>query len=162
MDAISPASLDLAKRLLARESARTKNSGKGPGVAFPPPAAKVCDKLRTVLTTFAGIAGFRSLLTRALTLAAARTPELKGVTVDPDASLLGIESVESKKMNGAAKEWEEVLVAQLLDLLVTFVGEGLMHQLVRQAWPDLPAGPLRSRTQSRTQSRIQSRYQEKS
>ncbi len=150
MDWIFPASRDLARRLLARESAREKNPGRGLAAAPVPPAARVCDKLRTVLTTFAGVAGFRSLLTRALTLAATHTPELKEVTVNADGSLSGLDSVESGKKKSAPQEWEEVLVAQLLDLLVTFVGEGLMHQLVRQAWPDLPASPFRSRTEDKS------------
>ncbi len=149
MNSISPASRDLARRLLAWESARGKNSATGPGGTPVPPASRVCNKLRRVLTTFAGIAGFRSLLTRALTLSTARAPELKGVGVNPDATLLGIENVEGGKKKAAAQEWEEVLVAQLLDLLVTFVGEGLMQQLVRQAWPDLPAGQVRSRNQDK-------------
>jgi len=150
MDSISSTSRDLARRLLARESARGKNSGTGRGGTLVSPSARVCDKLRTVLTTFAGVAGFRSLLTRTLTLAAAQAAELKGVTVMPDGSLSGIDSIESGNSKGAAREWEQILVAQLLDLLVTFVGEGLMHQLVRQAWPDLPAGHLRLRTEDRT------------
>jgi hypothetical protein len=152
MDSISPASRDLARRLLAKESARGKNSGAG-GTALPP-AVRVCEKIRTVLTTFAGVAGSRSLLARAVTLAAARAPGLKGVTVMPDGSLSGVERVDNGKIGsgkkGVAGGWEEVLVAQLLDLLVTFVGEGLMLQLVRQAWPDLPAGELRSISERET------------
>ena len=147
MDSISLASRDLASRLLAREAARDKQSRTGPDTASSTPAARVCDKLRTVLVTFAGVAGFRSLLTRALTLAARRAPQLTSVTVNLDGSLSGLDSIEGGKIEDANREWEEVLVAQLLDLLVTFVGEGLMHQLVRQACPDLPAGLVRSRTE---------------
>mgnify|MGYP007080463154 CR=1 FL=1 len=150
MGSTSPTSRALARRLLAKEVARGEKSLTEGGAASVPSAARVCDKLRKVLTTFAGNAGFRSLLTRALTLAAARAPELEGVTVMLDGSLSGIDRVESGKKKGAAQEWEEVLVAQLLDLLVTFVGEGLMHQLVRQAWPDRPAVQIRSRTEDRS------------
>jgi len=147
MQSISPASRDLARRLLARELARRKNAGTDPSADPVPTAARVCDKLRAVLVTFAGIAGFRSLLTRALTLAAVGHPELKGLRVNPDGSLSGIEDGESGEKTAATQECDVALVAQLLDLLVTFVGEGLTHQLVSQAWPDLHAGPLRSRTQ---------------
>jgi len=150
MAAISPASRSLARRLLAIELSRARKSSASPAEVPVPPAARVCDKLRAVLITFAGVAGFRSLLTRALTLAAARAPELKGVTANPDASLAGLEGVIGGKKKAAAQEWEEVLVTQLLDLLVTFVGEGLMHQMVRQAWPDLPVGPLRSKTEDKS------------
>jgi len=144
MDSISPTSRDLARRLLAKEAARAKNSGTGTSTTPVPPAVRVCDKLRTVLVTFAGIAGFRSLLTRALTLSAARMPELKGVTVQEDGSLSGFENIASSKKKNAVEDWEEMLVGKLLDLLVTFVGETLMLQLVSQAWPNLLANQIRS------------------
>ena len=153
MDSISLPSTDLARRLLASEPARVKNWGTEPGAAPLPRAVRVCDKLRTVLTTFAGVAGFRSLLARALTLAAARVPELKNVTVLKDGSLSGFQNIESGKKNGSAREaagWEQVLVAQLLDLLITFIGEILMLQLVSQAWPDLPVGQLSSVTENKS------------
>jgi len=141
----------LARRLLALEAAKGPNTPGGRGRAVHAEStARVCEKLRATLTAFAGAAGFRSLLSRALTLAAAQAPELKDVTVLEDGSLWGIENVESGKKNAEAQEWDQVLVAQLLDLLVTFVGEGLMHQLVRQAWPNLPGGPLRSRTEHKS------------
>jgi len=119
------------------------------GAASPPPLARVCDKLRAVLTTFAGVAGFRSLLARALTLAAARAPELAGVTVLEDGSLAGLESMGGGRKKSGAGDAEQLLVAQLLDLLVTFVGETLMLQMVSQAWPDLLASQSRSSTQDK-------------
>jgi len=150
MGSISPSTLHLARHMLAQEAARGKKTDSG--ASGPPghPAVLVCEKLRTVLTAFAGVAGFRSLLSRALTLAAAKAPALKGVAVNADGSLSGIEHVESGKSNSAAPEWEEVLVAHLLDLLVTFVGEGLTHQFVSQAWPALPAGTIRSKTEDKS------------
>lgn len=150
MTSNSPASRDLARRLLAFEIARGESAGWGPAAASAPPAALVFGKLRAVMVTFAGIAGFRSLLTRALKLAVRLAPELKGVTVNADGSLAGLESVESEKRDGAPQEWEETLITQLLDLLVTFVGEGLMLQMVTQAWPDLLAGQIRSRTEDKS------------
>jgi len=150
MNSISPTSRNLARHLLATELARGKNSSTGPGAAFLPPAARVCDKLRTVLTVFAGIAGFRSLLTRALTLAAASAPELKGVAVMPDGSLSGIGEVRTGQGKRAALDWEQILVAQLLELLVAFIGEVLMLQLVSQAWPGLPASQLRLRPENKS------------
>jgi hypothetical protein len=44
--------------------------------------------------------------------------------------------VESAKLNKAEiANGEAVLIAQLLDLLVTFIGEALTLRLLQDAWP---------------------------
>lgn len=139
----SPASLDLARRLLALEAAQGKTP-EGVGSLREVHAVRVCEKLRAVLTAFAGSAGFRSLLTRALALAKAQQASLGPVQILEDGSLRGLERVDGAKSKGAGGQ---VLVAQLLDLLVIFIGEPLTLQLVRSAWPDIPAGTLRSSTE---------------
>jgi hypothetical protein len=143
MSSVSPASLALARRLLALEAAR-ENSSAGVGGRLVD-TVRVCEKLRSVLTAFAGTAGFRSLLTRALALAKAQEPSLAGLQVLEDGSLAGFEKVGAEKSKGAAGG--QVLVAQLLDLLIVFIGEPLTLQLVRSAWPDAPASAIRSRTE---------------
>ncbi len=151
MNSASPTSLDLARGLFALEAARGKNSGgRGSGGTAASPAdhaVRVCEGLREVLTAFAGTAGFRSLLTRALTLAKAQEHSLAAVQVLEDGSLAGLEKVRGESSTGASEgAGGQVLVAQLLDLLVIFIGEPLTLQLLRSAWPDVPAGALRSRT----------------
>ncbi len=158
MNLASSTSLDLARRLLAEEAARGKNSG-GRGSAEPAAsqadhAVRVCEGLREVLTAFAGTAGFRSLLTRALTLAKSQERSLAAVQVLEDGSLAGLEALRTKNVRGTTKKADsetsgdtggEILVAYLLDLLVIFIGEPLTLQLVRSAWPDVPTSALRSR-----------------
>ena len=98
-----------------------------------PARALVAEKLRRPLVTLTGIAGFRSLLARALTLAKAQAPALNIVQIEPDGSLAGFGNDEAQ-----IEEAGLMLIAQLLGLLVTFIGERLMLTLVRDAWPDLP------------------------
>ncbi len=153
MNPASPASLKLASVLLALEATRAKNSGGRESATSATKradhAVRVCEKLRSVLTTFAGSAGFRSLLTRALTLAKAQEHSLAAVHVLEDGSLRGLAQVGGKSSAGAretAAVGGQVLVAYLLDLLIILIGEPLMHQLVRSAWPNAPTSVLRSKT----------------
>ncbi len=119
---------ELAQQLLAYEGAR-----ENVGEANVPLLALVVEKLRRPLVTLAGIAGFRSLLARALTLAKTQTTKLEGVQIEPDGSLSGLgDNAVQIEESGAT------LVAQLLSLLVTFIGEHLMLTLVRDAWPNFP------------------------
>jgi hypothetical protein len=90
----------------------------------------VCDKLRRPLTTLAGAAGFRSLLARALSLAKQESPLLGAWEVKPDGSLQGL--------NGEAAQPGAVLIAQLIGLMITFIGESLTLRLLHDVWLDLP------------------------
>jgi len=91
---------------------------------------RVCDKLRRPLTTLAGAAGFRSLLARALTLAKQESPALGAWEVKPDGSLQGL--------NGEAARSGAVLIAHLIGLMITFIGEYLTLRLLHDVWLDLP------------------------
>src|SRR5450432_1917934 len=68
-----PKSRHLAQRLLTYEVAG-ENSGPAESAAF-----RVCERLRQPLITLAGVAGFRSLLSRALTLARAEARSASAV-----------------------------------------------------------------------------------
>ena len=96
---------------------------------------RVCAKLGTSLTQFAGPEGFESLVRRALALARADYPELESVTLKPGGSLEGLEAVAADTRNGGPKA-AAGMIAHLLGLLVTFIGEALTLRLVREAWPD--------------------------
>ncbi len=108
---------NVARRLIALEAARAGSTGAG--------TVRVCDKLRVPIAKLAGVAGYRSLLSRAVALAKAEVPALAGVQVRADGTLEG-----SDRTGGVE------IVAQLLALLVTFIGEPLTRTLVRDAWPD--------------------------
>lgn len=120
---------DFARRLVAYEAAERNPSGADAPVAF-----RVSEKLRRPLSTLAGVTGFRSLLARALTLAKSEDHSLSTVHVKPDGSLDGLNELH----NDEAEEAGVMLIAHLLGLLATFIGESLMLSLVREAWPELP------------------------
>ncbi|MEO6751492.1 MAG: hypothetical protein ABIP85_06920 [Chthoniobacteraceae bacterium] len=98
---------------------------------------RVCAKLRGPLGKLMGIAGFRSLLSRALVLAAAEVPWLAALQIEADGSLEGLNELEVQLDWPATAEGEIVLVAQLLGLLVTFIGAGLTVRLLHDIWPEL-------------------------
>jgi hypothetical protein len=91
--------------------------------------SRVCDKLRRPFATLAGIAGFRSLLARALTLAKQESPDLRVWEVMPDGSLEGL--------NGEAVQSGAVLITHLIGLMITFIGESLTLRLLQDVWPDV-------------------------
>jgi hypothetical protein len=118
----SPKIRELAQRLLAYEGAGENE----------PTLALVVEKLRRPLVTFAGIAGFRSLLARAVRLAKTQTPGLEGVQIEADGSLAGLDDHQVQIGDAGV-----MLIAELLGLLDTFIGHRLMLTLMRDAWPDL-------------------------
>jgi len=121
----TPKTRELAQRLLAYEAAEAETS-----MADTQAVCRVCDKLRRPLTTLAGAAGFRSLLARALTLAKQESPALGAWEVKPDGSLGGLD--------GEGAQSGSVLVAQLIGLMITFIGESLTLRLLHDVWLDLP------------------------
>ena len=122
---------DLALRLLAYESAAGKTSDPTEFAAFG-----VCERLRQPLITLAGVAGFRSLLSRALTLARAKAPSLSAVQVAADGSLQGLADLRPQVDADQAREAGIILITQLLGLLLIFIGEGITLRLVQDVWPE--------------------------
>lgn len=98
-------------------------------------AQRVCEKLQVSLTQFAGEDGFTALLRRALALARADVPAMQAVRLKQDCTLEGIDALAADATNGGA-DAAVALIAHLLGLLVTFIGEPLTLRLVREAWPD--------------------------
>lgn len=131
MSTASPQNQELARRLIVFEAARA-NSSDAPVDG----AAQVIEELRLRLIKLAGVDGFRSLLSRALTLAKAEVPALKMVQVGADGSVEGFDGIEgSPEAGAAAGQAGTILVAHLLQLLVTFIGTPLTLRLVRDRWP---------------------------
>jgi hypothetical protein len=123
-----PQTLDLARRLLAYEAVAGETS-----VPTESANLRVYEKLRRPLCALAGVAGFQSLASRALTLARAEAPSLSVVQVTADGSIQGLGELSPQSYTDHA---ESILIAQLLGLLRTFIGEALTLRLVRDLWPD--------------------------
>ena len=126
-----PVSRQLARRLLTYEAAAGSNSEPTESAA-----SRVCEKLRRPLCSLAGVAGFRSLLSRALTLARAEAPSLSTVEVGADGSLKGLDERGPQKDRDMSNEGGAILIAQLLGLLLTFIGRGITLRLVQDVWPE--------------------------
>jgi hypothetical protein len=107
-----------------------------------PPAFQVCEKLRAHLATLMGTAGFRELQSCALPRASAEIPWLGAVQVKADGSLEGLEELNAQRNPDELFEGGAVLVAQLLGLLVAFIGERLTLRFVREVWPTVPLNDL--------------------
>jgi len=133
MSTTSPKIQDLTRRLLAFKAAHDNTSDAGVAVAV-----QVIDELRMRLVKFAGVDGFRSLLSRALTLAKAEAPSLNTMHVCADGSLEGFDEIAESQEAGAAGQAGTILVTQLLELLVTFIGEPLTLRMVQDTWADAP------------------------
>ena len=121
----------MAQRLLTYEAVAGKNSETTESAAF-----RVFAKLRRPLITLAGVAGFRSLLSRALTLARAEAPSLSAVQIAADGSLQGLDELEPQINKDQAREGGTILITQLIGLLLTFIGEGLTLSMVQAVWPE--------------------------
>jgi hypothetical protein len=122
---LPPLTRDLAQRLLAYQNTEGKTSEPREFAAFG-----VCERLRQPLITLAGVAGFRSLLSRALTLARAEAPSLSAVEIAADGSLQGLDGLRPQLHADDAGEAGIILITQLLGLLVRVVGEATTSQLV--------------------------------
>src|SRR6204780_3498451 len=128
---LPPQTRDLAQRLLAYENAEGKTSEPTEFAAF-----RVCERLRQPVITLAGVTGFRSLLSRALALARAEAPSLSAVQVAADGSLLGLDELRPQVDADQARDRGAILIAQLIGLLLTFIGEGLTLRLIQDVWPE--------------------------
>jgi hypothetical protein len=85
------------------------------------------------LTKLAGATGYRSLISRAVVMAKSQVSVLAPVQVRGDGSLEGLEEIAQQDVEAGV-----AVMAQLLSLLVIFIGESLTLVLVRDAWPDAP------------------------
>jgi hypothetical protein len=129
--------LDLAQRLIRYETRANRSSATNSPLAFP-----VCAKLRPPLVTLVGNAGYHALISRALALAKAEVAWLGTVRVQADGSLQASEDFRASVGPADILEGRIVLLAQLLGLLVAFIGPNLAVRLVSEIWPKVPLGNL--------------------
>jgi hypothetical protein len=136
MSTIPPAIQDLARRLVASAMV---DVGSSDDAALP--AVRACERLRPTLTKLVGIEGFASLLSRALALAKRQDSSLAGLRVGDDGALSGQPDRRPEPGASAAPgDGGVALMAELLGLLVTFIGQPLTLSLVRDAWGDVTPG----------------------
>lgn len=127
---LRPETRVLAQRLLAYEAVSGETSLPTESAAF-----RVHEKLRRHLCALAGVSGFQSLASRALTLARAEAPNLTVVQITADGTLQGLDRLEPAIDNDQGGDGV-ILIAHLLGLLFIFIGEALTLRLVQDVWPD--------------------------
>jgi hypothetical protein len=125
---------DLAGRLITLEA----TGSRSPGTTLPT-AFLACEKLRQPLATLLGNVGFSALLSRALALATTEVKWLGVVHVDADGTLEGLAEPQARVSPAESARGDVVLLAQLLGLLATFIGEDLTLRLLREVWPHFDA-----------------------
>jgi hypothetical protein len=124
----------IAERLIDYETPSKASAATATTANF-----QVTERLRPHLATLMGQGGFRALLARALVLARVEVSWLRTVQVNADGTLEGLATPHARLTPAEFREGRVVLLAQLLGLLVAFIGPGLTSRLVGEIWPQLAA-----------------------
>lgn len=115
---------DLARSLVARE-AKSDTSLLQTELA----SVRVYERLRRQLGAPVGTEAFQTLATRALALARSESPRLNAVQIMANGGMRGLGDGESQT-NSDENEAGIILIAQLLGLFLTFLGEPTTLRLI--------------------------------
>src|ERR1039458_2480549 len=116
---------DLARNLVACETDASTTSRQ-----TPPASVRVYERLRRQLGGPVGVDGFHVLASRALAMAKLESPRLSNVQVTANGALCGLGEVESQTDADEDGEAGVILIAQLLGLFLTFLGEATTLRLI--------------------------------
>lgn len=130
MDMPSPLLREWSRQLWAASLRASDPPAPGPPL--------VNANLQRSLIEFAGAEGFQSLLRRSITLATVEAPVLRTARVSPDGRVQGINQLVEDA--GIAEQAAVAVMAHMLGLLVTFIGESLTRSLVLEACPEASPG----------------------
>ena len=118
-------SRDLARSLVASEADAARTT-----LHSEPATVRVYERLRRQLGASVGVDGFQALASRALALARSESPRLSAVEVTANGGLRGLDKIESETGIDEDGEVGIVLIAQLLGLFLTFLGEATTLRLI--------------------------------
>jgi hypothetical protein len=116
---------DLARSLIASEAHETTAS-----LQTKPATVRVYERLRRQLGASVGADGFQALASRALALAKSESPRLSAVQLTASGGLRGLGEVESQTDVEEDGEAGVILIAQLLGLFLTLLGEATTLRLI--------------------------------
>jgi hypothetical protein len=116
---------DLARSLVASETDASATS-----LQTEPASVRVYERLRRHLGASVGVDAFQALASRALALAKSESPRLSAVQVTVSGGLHGLGAVESQMDADEDGEVGIILIAQLLGLFLTFLGEATTLRLI--------------------------------
>ncbi|MDR3754641.1 MAG: hypothetical protein P4K78_12515 [Terracidiphilus sp.] len=126
---------DLARSLIASEANETTAS-----LQTKPATLRVYERLRRQLGASVGADGFQALAARALALAKSESPRLSAVQLTANGSLRGLGDVESQTDVNEDGEAGVILIAQLLGLFLTLLGEATTLRLIEDLRLQVDAG----------------------
>src|SRR5579859_5673838 len=109
---------DLARILVADETDAGKDNLHAELATM-----RVYERLRKQLGASVGIGGFKVLASRALALAKSESPRLNAVKVAENGGLIGLGEARSIADTDEDRKVGIILIAQLLGLFLTFLGE---------------------------------------
>ena len=118
-------SRDLARSLVSSEADAARTT-----LHSEPATVRVYERLRRQLGASVGVDGFQALASRALALARSESPRLSAVEVTANGGLRGLDKIESETGIDEDGEVGIVLIAQLLGLFLTFLGEATTLRLI--------------------------------
>ena len=116
---------ELARSLVASEADAATSS-----LHSEPATVRVYERLRRQLGAPVGVDGFQALASRALALAKSESPQLSAVQLTANGGLRGLGGVGSDSDVDEDGEAGIVLIAQLLGLFLTFLGEATTLRLI--------------------------------
>src|ERR1700676_1990379 len=116
---------DLARNLVAREA-----DASAPSLHTEPATVRVYDRLRRQFGAPVGVDAFQVLASRALALAKSESPRLSAVQITANGVLRGLGEVESETGTDENGEAGVILIAKLLGLFLTFLGEVTTLRLI--------------------------------
>ena len=99
-------------------------------------AFRVSEKLRHRLAELMGGAGVRALFARALAVASGEARWLETLEIKADGSLEGLIELEADLDKDEIALGEVLLVAELLRLLLTFIGPAITQRFIQDDWPN--------------------------
>lgn len=100
-------------------------------------AVAILQKLRPQLVDIMGNTGFHALVARSLALAHEEVGGPNGAWLSKDGNVDGL-AVAWKPTDAKPSKGGAVMLAWLLGLLNSFIGELLTMQMVLEVWPELP------------------------
>ena len=116
---------DLARSLVASEADAAMTS-----LHSEPATVRVYERLRRQLGAPVGADGFQALASRALALAKSESPRLSDVQLTANGGLRGLDEFESQTELDEDGEAGINLIAHLLGLFLTFLGEATTLRLI--------------------------------
>ena len=124
----SPMIRDWARKLIASEVGADSPSAQTEGATL-----RVYEKLRRQFCAPVGADAFQALVSRALSLAKSQFPGLSAVSVTANGGLRGLGEVETPLSTVEDGEVGTVLIAQMLRLFITLLGEAATVRLIEDA-----------------------------